>query len=251
MVHPVASLTPRRRRAREAKTERILDAATRILVAEGPAALTIARIADELDYTVGALYRYFDSKDALVAELERRVVADIEAAMHRAGERVGARMKARRTRGKAAALAPLVAVARVYQALPEAAPERFALVSQTLADPRRQIAADADARVLERLMPLLRRIADLFAAAAGAGALGRADPEERAMIYWAGLHGSVQLRKLDRLDAPFALAAGLVPATTRTLLCGWGAPRTSLVAAERLVDEVAAAAPFFAPDRPA
>ncbi|MEM7768004.1 MAG: helix-turn-helix domain-containing protein [Pseudomonadota bacterium] len=48
----------------------ILDAAEKVFAEEGEAGLSIRRLADEIDYSPAAIYRYFDSKDALVEELK-------------------------------------------------------------------------------------------------------------------------------------------------------------------------------------
>ena len=56
----------RRERERLALQKKIIDAGRDILVNEGQAALTMRRLADEIEYTPGALYAHFADKDALV-----------------------------------------------------------------------------------------------------------------------------------------------------------------------------------------
>ena len=48
--------------------------ARRIITADGLAALTMQRVADDVGCAVGSLYRYFSSKDALIAELQRDAI---------------------------------------------------------------------------------------------------------------------------------------------------------------------------------
>lgn len=57
--------TPAARRRRKAR-DAIFGAAERLFRTGGVQALSMRRIAEETDYTVGALYTYFDSKDALI-----------------------------------------------------------------------------------------------------------------------------------------------------------------------------------------
>ena len=71
-------LSPRRQRSRERRTERIVATAGRLLAEEGFDALTMGRLAEELGVSVGSLYRYFRSKDALVAEVVSRGVDVVE-----------------------------------------------------------------------------------------------------------------------------------------------------------------------------
>ena len=48
----------------------ILEAAERVFAVEGEAGLSIRRIADEIDYSPAAIYKYFGSKDELIDELK-------------------------------------------------------------------------------------------------------------------------------------------------------------------------------------
>jgi AcrR family transcriptional regulator len=80
----------RRDRVRAATTQEIIQTARRLLVEQGPGAVTLRAIAREMGMTAPALYRYFDSHE----ELLRHVVADIftdlashvKAAIHDVGE---------------------------------------------------------------------------------------------------------------------------------------------------------------------
>jgi AcrR family transcriptional regulator len=63
----------RRDRVRAATTQEILQTARKLLVEQGPTAVTLRAIAREMGMTAPALYRYFDSHE----ELLRHLVADI------------------------------------------------------------------------------------------------------------------------------------------------------------------------------
>lgn len=58
--------TTRRERVRDATTIEIKQTARRLLVEHGPEALTLRAIAREMGMTAPALYRYFDSHEAVV-----------------------------------------------------------------------------------------------------------------------------------------------------------------------------------------
>lgn len=61
----MTDLNPQARR--QAQTRRdIIDSAQRMIVDKGIGGLSIRAVADSIDYTPGALYKYFDSKDDLV-----------------------------------------------------------------------------------------------------------------------------------------------------------------------------------------
>ncbi|MET9551924.1 TetR/AcrR family transcriptional regulator [Streptomyces sp. NPDC006645] len=70
----VAKLPPR---------ERILDAAEELFLSEGIRRVGVQVIADKAETTKMAIYRHFDTKDALVAEWLRIVAAEYQAAFDR------------------------------------------------------------------------------------------------------------------------------------------------------------------------
>jgi AcrR family transcriptional regulator len=76
--------TTRRERVRAATMREITDTARRILVEEGPEAVTLRAIAREMGMTAPALYRYFDSHEELVRHLVGDVFDDLNGDVHRA-----------------------------------------------------------------------------------------------------------------------------------------------------------------------
>ncbi|SPF07480.1 TetR/AcrR family transcriptional regulator [Streptomyces sp. MA5143a] len=71
---------PRQARARE-KVARVLEAAERLLVAEGADVLTTTRVAAESGVSVGALYQYLPDREAIVEALADMYLTRLEAAM--------------------------------------------------------------------------------------------------------------------------------------------------------------------------
>ncbi|MEM9668226.1 MAG: TetR/AcrR family transcriptional regulator [Pseudomonadota bacterium] len=69
-------MSPAERRRQKVR-QTILDAAERVFAEEGEAGLSIRRLADEIDYSPGAIYKYFDSKQELVDELKEAFFAQI------------------------------------------------------------------------------------------------------------------------------------------------------------------------------
>jgi len=61
-----------------ATVEAIVEAAAHILVKHGYDAFTTNRVAERAGVSIGSLYQYFPNKDALLSELMRRHVAEIE-----------------------------------------------------------------------------------------------------------------------------------------------------------------------------
>lgn len=72
--------SPRQARSR-ATVEAILEAATRILEGEGLAGLTTNRVAERAGVSIGSLYQYYPSRDAILAELVRRMRLSMSAGL--------------------------------------------------------------------------------------------------------------------------------------------------------------------------
>lgn len=91
-----AQAPSRRDRIRAATTDEIKRTARRILVAEGPEAVSLRAIGREMGVTAPALYRYFGSREDLVAHVVADIFAeiadDIQAAIGRAAAASGGDM---------------------------------------------------------------------------------------------------------------------------------------------------------------
>jgi AcrR family transcriptional regulator len=74
---------------REATTAEIKATARSLLVAEGPDALTLRAIARAMGMTAPALYRYFDSHEALVGACCHDLLDEITATLEQARDAVG------------------------------------------------------------------------------------------------------------------------------------------------------------------
>jgi AcrR family transcriptional regulator len=222
--------TPRERR-HDQNLQRIGDAALRMVESGGLEALSMNQLAEAVDYTPGALYRYFASKDALLSSLVARVLGEIREHL----AEVLARLPPR-----AAPLARVLVLIRAYAGFAERRPERYGLVAVTLADPRvllRQ--ADDAAPVVRAVMAAMQPLAGALAEAAAEGQLAPGDVAERTVTSFALAQGLLQMRKQARhapavLDIERLLTQGL-----RALLVGWGAKPRSVDAALARAAELA------------
>jgi AcrR family transcriptional regulator len=89
----VAQAVSRRDRVRAATTDEIKETARRILVAEGPEAISLRKIAGQMGMTAPALYRYFGSREDLirhvVGDIFSEIAGDVRAAAIEAGQASG------------------------------------------------------------------------------------------------------------------------------------------------------------------
>lgn len=228
-------------RRRAETTARILDAAARLAGEDGVEALTMARLGDEIGYRAGALYRYFPSKEALLAALLVRIVREAGAMVTAAStEAQGLAERARRPMtAEARLLLPLVLIARGYLALAEQRPAQMALLVRALAAPRPVVDDASAAPLAAEAFALLNEASAVFRAAREAGTLAPGDDVQRVALLWASLHGVVGNRKLTRFEIAGLSPAALVNELVRALLVGWGARREDV---DDCIDRAARAA---------
>jgi AcrR family transcriptional regulator len=213
MVYASHELSPRRSRKRLARSEEILAKAQALLAADGFEAITIQRIADQLDWTKGALYRYFRSKDAIVAELQVRAIG-----------RLGERLRQRLSQPEIGAEPLLAVLATIDEYVCFAAdePATFGLLARSIADPAELLTGAAANAVVAAALDLIGLLAQALARA-GASRLPNADaPLEQAVELWATLQGILQLRKISRIRPDAFPVDRLARQATSTLLLGWG-----------------------------
>lgn len=74
-------------RLKEETRNNILKAALHIGKTEGWQALSMRKIADEIEYTAPIIYEYFDSKDAILTELTKKGLAKLSEQMQQAKAR--------------------------------------------------------------------------------------------------------------------------------------------------------------------
>lgn len=90
-----------RRRPTEARQAELIDAALHVIATRGIAALTTRSLAEHVGLTSGAIFRHFDSIDALIEAVVGRVEAVMESTFPQGelppGERLGRFVEARST----------------------------------------------------------------------------------------------------------------------------------------------------------
>lgn len=211
--------TPRARR-RDANLTRILDAAMELIARDGLDALSMGRLAEAVDYTPGALYRYFTSKDALLAALVKQSLEALEAKLE----------LARRNKDRLTPTARVFVLAHAYRAFAKENVHAFGLLASTLAEPRVLLDRAAAKPVFERALSLLERVAAALGEALGAKAEGPEAPSEleRTLVFFSTLQGLLQLQKQARFASDLLDLRPLVTHAVKTLLLGWGVRASSL-----------------------
>jgi AcrR family transcriptional regulator len=161
---------------------RIAAAALRVLEKEGPAAVTMRRIAGAVRITPMAIYHHFPNRAALL-----KMVTDQEF------EKLAAFMDARQ-RGNATPNGRLLRVMDYYIDYAFKHPKVFDHVFSQYRTAARRFPKDFRAR----RSPTMNRVADTVANAMTRGEIRRDDVWEVAMELWAHIHGYVALFRAGR-----------------------------------------------------
>ncbi len=152
----------------------LLDAASRLLEAEGPDALTMRRIAAEVGCSTSVLYTMFGGKSGVAEGLWREGFERLRQALEQADG--------------ADPLGRLAAMGRAYRENALANRAYYAVMFQRPI-PGFQPSAEAYAESLRPLQLLVGAVADCV----DAGVFRAADPAHIAGVLWAAAHGAVSL----------------------------------------------------------
>ena len=182
-------ISERKGRERVEREQRIVASARSIAEAEGWAAVTIRRLAEEVEYSQPVLYSHFENRDAIVAAVAVEGFREIAIALQQAARRPAGRGTALREVAMA-----YLAFAREHPAVYEA---MFAM---------RTNLHFAEAHTKSELR-------DGFAALMAVVAPSRSDAEIATETFWAALHGLAELERSGRIR-PSARSERI------TLLCG-------------------------------
>lgn len=206
-----------------------------LVVEDGMEGLTIARLAKRMKASVGAVYRYFPSKEALLVGLQEMAIADFHAFMlERLEEAEGALTKC--PDPKIRALVRCMVAFGSYLEHAESSPRPHRLVDTFLSFPE-AVLSDAEARSIgERLLaPILGAVGELLTAAVAEGALEPGDSMQRTHLAWAYVHGLDHFRKRDRINPEKLRVRALLPEARATLMRAFGARPEQIAGAERVM----------------
>lgn len=226
MAHFKEPRSPVRQRTRALRTEEILATARELVVAGGVEALTLHRVAKALSYVPAALYRYFPSKEALVAALIGQALDELGDSLHTAADAVPG--------GRSHPLARVLSLVEGFLTWTERAPHQATMVALALADPRVLVPQQELARsVASHAVPALWPVVEALQDATDAGLLDKRRPAPvQALLLVGGVVGIGSMQKMVRL-APDALdIPHLAREQARVLLRGLGATPAQLAEAE-------------------
>lgn len=212
----------RRAEKRQLRLRAVLSAAMQVVNERGLEGLTIVRVAERVDAAVGALYRYYPSKEALIVALQIEALDALRDDLERCARSVESATRRARLERKAAALASVAAVPLAYLSECRRMPMRHRLISDMLGAPVPVLSEQEAYTVEDAVLPVLTLAARRLQVAVERGALRRGDAGERTLLLWAGVHGLTLFSHRDRISPPERRVAALAPSLVGALLRGWG-----------------------------
>ena len=222
-----------------------LDTAFSIVSEEGFDSLTMQRLADETDAAIGAVYRYFPSKSALVAEVQRAAIDRLTASFTLIVDRAERAFADRRLDPAALATARLALFGRWFIATADSVPQELHMFQILMSDSRQQLSVEDGMRVVPSAMALLEPVRTCVESATEIGVLdAREDSMDRVVTWASAVAGVLQLSRLGPYDAELFDGDRLARNLTYDLFVGWGASRDEVDTADRIIDDLRAAGPL-------
>ena len=229
-------------RNRQRRTDEFLRAGLRIVTEEGFEALTMTRLAGELDTAVGSMYHYFPSKGHLVTAIQAGAIARLAESLARSVDPVVEAAVA--ATGDPPTLVRLVVVGRWFCAAAEVLPEEVRLL-QMINTRRRSVLAEGGGDVLlPSTLALLGGIAAAVEAAEAAGAIRPGPALARTVAWAAALGGALATDDLARYLPGITGAGQLARQLNADLCAGWGADVEAVARIDRAVDDTARSIPL-------
>lgn len=221
----------RRQLKRAAKFKAIQHTALHLVLEGGLSELTIQRLARELGWSVGALYRYYDSKTALLVDLQKVVLTELNHDFKTLLDHLPPLEDEAIT-----VVSRLITVIDHFRRVATDDPARFALLSALQSEPR-HVLPDAEAQlVVSAMWEPLNTVMRLMEEAEALGVLEKNGSKAKTLLIWTSLQGLLQSRKLARLEPQLAESKMLCRMLISTYLRGWGAPAEIIEKAQLHVD---------------
>lgn len=168
-------IAERKGRERAEREQRITAAARTIAEGEGWGAVTVRRLAEEIEYSQPVLYGHFENRDAIVAAVAVQGFRELASALRQAAQVAAERQQA------------LGNIATVYLAFARKHP---AVYEAMFTIPTGLRFAEADTQ---------SELKDAFATLAAVVTPSRSDADVATETFWAALHGLAALEHSGRI----------------------------------------------------
>jgi len=189
--------TTRVQRRRHQKFNQMLDHAMRLIIDDGFTGFTMRSLANSLDITAGALYRYFPSKGHIIGALGNRTLRLYSETIQSSIEKAQADFQEYPEQQRS--LLTVGALAKGYFSLSLESYEHFRILNMIMIDEQRYMTNPSDYTLfMEGSVQLLRQTAEQYDLATKKKAICVGDGLSRALMLLTILNGSLQMLKFGQ-----------------------------------------------------
>jgi AcrR family transcriptional regulator len=219
----------------------ILSTALEILTTDGHDALTMHRIAEELECGVASIYRLFASKDALLAELQLDALRVLGESWTEGSRFLDETLAAAGTDEREAALTRALAAGWFWIAADARFSHEIDLIRRVVVDRSTVVPPEQAGRVLAATLEMLERGRAALDGAVEAGALQPGNTVERAIVVISSIFGVTLTSKFSRWDLELFDGERVASEAMCDLFVAWGADTEAMQrVADLLRAEIAA-----------
>ena len=201
---------------RARKINSICDTALDVVLAYGLEGLSMHEVARRRRVTVGALYRYFDSKQRLVATLEIRCLDTIQ---RRLEQEFSVDSVSATTLNEASEI--LSRVIQVYRDTLRIHPAHGRLISGILANPHPVVDEEDRSMAVAKMFETLSVPVRVISRLQEQKVLSPGDAVQRALLLWLSAHGVIQLEKFESISEARIQTDRLLAVAIESLVLGW------------------------------
>lgn len=219
-----------RTRHRAKRRREFLDIARRILTVEGQDALTMQRLTDEVGGSVGSVYYYFPTRNALLGALQQDAFEMLLESYRQGRATLERHLAAQAPPPEVVALAGVLASCIFWVESESTMPVEIEL-SRRMIVAGTETELEPETGVLPTAMSLLNEGRERLDAAVEAGALDDDNNVERAVMLIASMTGFLMVSRLGGWDADLFDGRRLATSFAANTLRGWGAREDHLAAA--------------------
>lgn len=209
-----------------------MNAAMAIILEKGPGGLTMRHLAETMNMTAGALYRYFPTKGEIIGGLGNRslnlyakTILEGVAVLDKNTDHIPP---------KANALRRIMTVHKTYIDLSIRSFANYRILNMIMVHPERFMTSESDYKqFMTSAVKLLRYVGLLFDGATEVGALREGNGFERSLMLTSLMNGALQLIKFEEELPDLINNASIRQQALEHLLLGMGATKVDVEEARK------------------
>jgi AcrR family transcriptional regulator len=224
-----------RSRHRSKRRREFLDIARHVINTEGQDALTMQRLTDEVGGSIGSVYYYFPTRNALLTSLQQEAFEMLLESYQRGRADLGAFLAKKKAPADVAALTEVLANCVFWVESESTMPAEIELSRRMIVGGTETDLDPEGDGVLPTALAILNEGRERLDAAVQHGVIDDGNNVERAVQQIAAMTGFLMVSRLGAWDQALFDGRRLAEGFAASSLVGWGATRDQLEAAGTLL----------------